>query len=336
MADGSVFIDTQLDTSNFSKGLASLGNLVSGSSLAKAGSTILKGVGVIGTALTTMGGFAVKTGMQFDSAMSQVAATMGKPVSEIGEMRDAALKYGASTAFSATEAAEALNYLALAGYDAGQAVDVLPSVLDLAAAGGLDLAYASDLVTDAMAALGEEATSSNVTAFGDKMAMTASKANTSVAQLGEAILTVGGTASTLAGGTTELNTALGVLANRGIKGAEGGTHLRNIILSLSAPTDKAAKALKKLGVEVTDSTGKMRPLNEIMADFNEKTAGMGETAKMQYLSQIFPVAVWSGKNLRATSPMRTAQWLKWLKHSSITSPVTWRISWVRSNRSVSW
>lgn len=287
MADGSVIIDTQLDSSPFKKGLSSLGSLVSGSGLSAALGGILKGVTAVGGALSAAGGFAVKTGMAFDSSMSQVAATMGLTVDEIGGMRDAAIKYGASTAFSATEAAQAMNYLALAGYDAEKAVDVLPSVLNLAAAGGLDLAYASDLATDAMAALGIEATSENLTHFGDQMAMTASKANTSVAQLGEAILTVGGTANSLAGGTVELNTALGVLANRGIKGAEAGTHLRNMILSLSAPTDTARKALKKLGVQVTDTEGNLRPMNEIMAEFNAATEGMSETAKQKYLSKIF-------------------------------------------------
>lgn len=287
MADGSVLIDTKLNTTSFKKDLTSLGSILSKSNLAKMGTTILKSVTAISAGLAAAGGFAVKTGMEFDSAMSQVAATMGLTVDQIDEMRQAAIKYGASTAFSATEAAEALNYLALAGYDVEKAVDVLPSVLDLAAAGGLDLAYASDLATDAMAALGIEATASNLTHFGDEMAKTASKANTSVAQLGEAILTVGGTANSLADGTIELNTALGVLANRGIKGSEAGTHLRNVILSLSAPTDTARKAMDALGLSVTDADGNMRSLDSVMADFNKATEGMSQTAKMDYLSQIF-------------------------------------------------
>ena len=136
---------------------------------------------------------------------------------------------GATTKFTASEAAQALNYLALAGYDAATSADVLPSILNLAAAGGLELANASDLATDAMAALGIEANAANLTRFGDEMAKASSKANYSVAQLGEAILTVGGTAKNLASGTVELNAALGVLANRGIKGEEGGTALRNMI-----------------------------------------------------------------------------------------------------------
>ncbi len=160
-------------------------------------------------------------------------------------------------------------------------------MLNLAAAGGLDLAYASDLATDAMAALGIEANADNLTQFGDQMARASSKANYSVAQLGEAILTVGGTAKNLAGGTVELNTALGVLANRGIKGAEGGTALRNMILSLSAPTDTAAATLKSLGVSAFDAEGNLRPLNETFKDLDTAMRGLTQEQKTNALNDIF-------------------------------------------------
>lgn len=134
--------------------------------------------------------------------------------------------------------------------------DTLPTVLNLAAAGGLDLASASDMVTDAMSALGME--TSEADTMVDQMAKTASSTNTSVGQLGEGILTIGATAKSVKGGTAELNTALGILANNGIKGAEGGTHLRNVILSLQNPTDGARKTMESLGVSVYDSEGNMR------------------------------------------------------------------------------
>lgn len=227
----------------------------------------------------------IDTGMAFDSSMSQVAATMGTTVDQIGELRDFAQDMGAKTAFSATQAADALNYMALAGYDAEKSMKAMPNVLNLAAAGGMDLARASDMVTDAQSALGlsmEESTD-----LIDKMAMTASKSNTSVEQLGDAILTVGGTAKDLAGGTTELSTALGILADNGIKGAEGGTALRNIILSLGAPTDKAANKLKKMGVQVYDNTGKMRPLNETFKDLNNALATMTQGERTEVLNELF-------------------------------------------------
>ena len=289
MADGSVIIDIKGDSSAFQKTLGGLGSLAGGA---------LKGVGTaVGAATAAVGGLAaaaIKVGSGFESSMSQVAATMGITTDEIANgsadfelLSQAAKDAGATTAFSASQAAEALNYLALAGYDAQTAADALPAVLNLAAAGGMDLAYASDLATDAMAALGIEASNENLTKFGDQMAKTASKANTSVAQLGEAILTVGGTAKSLAGGTVELNAALGVLANRGIKGAEGGTALRNVILSLSAPTDKAADAMNSLGLNVYDAAGNMRPLNEVFKDLNKSIANMTEGEKTKVLSEIF-------------------------------------------------
>jgi TP901 family phage tail tape measure protein len=287
--DGSVIIDIEGDSSKFKSALSGLGSIAS---------TALKGVTTAVAAVTTavagVATAAVKVGSGFESSMSQVAATMGLTVEDIRNgseefelLSQAAKDAGATTAFSASEAADALNYLALAGYDAATSADVLPSVLNLAAAGGLDLAYASDLATDAMAALGIEASSANLTEFGDTMAKTASKANTSVGQLGEAILTVGGTAKSLAGGTTELNAALGVLANRGIKGAEGGTALRNVILALSAPTDKAADAMSALGLEVYDAAGNMRPLNEVFRDLDSALSGMTEGEKTKVLNEIF-------------------------------------------------
>lgn len=287
--DGTLKFDTAIDKSGFEAGISNL------SSLARKGmSAVTAAVTAASTAVVGLGTYAVGVGKNFESSMAQVIATMGitKDTVEDGVnsyelLKDAAAAAGESTTFSASEAADALNYLALAGYSAAQAADALPAVLDLAAAGGLDLAYASDLATDAMSALGIEATSQNLTRFGDEMAKTASKANTSVSQLGEAILTVGGTAQTLAGGTTELNAALGVLANRGIKGAEGGTHLRNMILSLSAPTDTAKAALDGLGVSALDADGNMRPLNETFADLDAALTGMSDGQKAEILSDIF-------------------------------------------------
>jgi phage-related minor tail protein len=121
----------------------------------------------------------------------------------------------------------------------------------------------------------------------DQMAKTASSTNTSVAQLGEGILTIGATAKSVKGGTAELNTALGILANNGIKGAEGGTHLRNIILSLQNPTDKAAACMEQLGVDVYDSQGNMRSMNDILGDLNTSMDGMTSAEKSNIISTIF-------------------------------------------------
>lgn len=235
------------------------------------------------------GTVAVKTFASYDDAIRQVYATMGLSESEnatqMQALSAAAQEMGASTRYSASEAASALNYLALAGYDSEQAIAALPTVLGLAQAGGIDLASASDMVTDSMSALGLEM--SYMPTFADQMAKASQKSNTSVAQLGEGILKVSATAKNLKGGTVELNTALGVLADNGIKGAEGGTHLRNVILSLQNPTDKAAAQLKSMGVEVYDAQGNMRGLDEIFGDLEKSMAGWTQQAKDAAMSEIF-------------------------------------------------
>lgn len=303
-----------LDTTEYNLGLDSI----------KSGAaTIGKlGAAAIGAATTAVTGFAtasINTGMKFDSAMSQVAATMGKTVDQMmnetgtvevfgkeftGNLREYAQEMGANTVFSATQAAEALNYMALAGYDTQKSMETLPSVLNLASAGAMDLASASDMVTDAETALGlaDKKTADGVprtTALIDEMARTASKTNTSVSQLGSAILTIGGTAKLLNGGmvemadgteraydgTTELSTALGLLADNGIKGSAAGTSLRNILSSLSS--GKFEKTFGELGVSAYDSEGKMRSLKDILADMNGVMGDMTDQEKTGLINSVF-------------------------------------------------
>lgn len=253
---------------------------------------IIAGVKAIANGIKEIAEASVEVGSQFEASMSQVAATMGMTAEEINNgsedynrLAQAAKDCGATTKYSASEAADALNYLALAGYDVDKSVETLPKVLDLAAAGGLDLAYASDLVTDSMAALGME--TNQLDLYIDEMAKTSQKSNTSVAQLGEATLVCAGTVSLAKQSLETMNAELGVLANNGIKGAEGGTHLRNILLSLAAPTDNAAVAIKSLHLNIADSKGDMRDLNDIMVDMNAAMEGMSSTEKTQIIKQIF-------------------------------------------------
>ena len=258
------------------------------------------GIGAASTAAIGLGTTAVNVGKEFESAMSQVSATMlldrfsddaekaAKAQKAYETLENAARECGASTAFSATEAAEGLNYLALAGYDAEKAAAALPTVLKLAGAGAMSLGDASDMVTDAMSALNIEATQDNLNAFADNLAMTASKSNTSVAQLGEAILTVGGTAQGLKGGTTELSAIAGILADSGIKASEGGTHIRNMIQSLQMPrNDKAAGLFKALGLEAYDAAGDMRSLGEVFGDLNKRMLGATAEGVNETLATIF-------------------------------------------------
>lgn len=287
MADGSIIIDILANSEPLQKGLSSLGGIAGTAMKAVTGAIATASTAIIGIGTASTG-----VGMKFEASMSQVAATMGMSVEEIRNgsesfklLEDSAKKAGATTQFSASEAGEALNYLALAGYDAQKATTALPKVLDLAAAGGMDLAYASDLVTDSMSALGLQ--TFQLEGFTDQMAKTAQKSNTSIAQLGEGILTVGGTAKDLAGGTVELNTALGILADNGIKGSEGGTALRNMILALTPTTEKAVGAFDDLNLSAYDNEKNLRPLSETFKDLNTALEPLSQKDKVEMLKNMF-------------------------------------------------
>lgn len=274
--------DSALNTglNNAKTAISNIGSVASGLT-----ATIAGAVGAGSTAVIAFGKSAVDAGKDFDTSMSQVAATMGTTVDDIQELSDFAQKMGATTAFSASQAADALNYMALAGYDSNTSMKMLPNVLDLAAAGGMELATASDMITDSQSALGLsiEETSELV----DKMAKASSKTNTSVSQLGDAILTVGGTAKNLAGGTTELAQVLGLMADNGIKASESGTHLRNIMLSLTPKSEDAAAAMEEIGLNAYDSEGKLRPLQDVFQDLNAGLDGMTDLEKQNILTAIF-------------------------------------------------
>lgn len=293
-----------LDTTEYERGLTgaqskwnSMGSFIKGGAgkIAKVGGVALAAAS---GAVVAFGKKSIDAGMAFDSSMSQVAATMGLTMADLqkdvkttdtaygtftGNLREYAQFMGKNTAFSATEAADALNYMALAGYDTQTSMDMLPNVLNLAAAGNMELAQASDMVTDAQTALGLDI--GETTELVDKMAKTSSKSNTSVSQLGEAMLTVGGTAKNMKGGTTELSAALGILADNGIKGAEGGTALRNVLLGIQSK--KFEKTFGQLGVSAYDADGNLRPLNETLADMNDAMEGMTEQEKTKLITNTF-------------------------------------------------
>lgn len=309
MADGKVVYEIRGDNSKFQSDVNQTENIAKSktSAIGSFAKTAVVGIGAavaaVGAGMVAFAKDSIGVGSEFDKSMSQVAATMGTTVDQISELRDFAMDMGATTAFSATEAAEALNFMALAGYDAETSMKMLPNVLNLAAAGNMSLARASDMVTDAQTALG--LTLPETEKLVDKMAKTSSKTNTSVEQLGDAILTVGGTAKSLKGGTTELATMLGVLADNGIKGAEGGTALRNVILALSAPTDTAAKKLDELGVSAYDADGNLRALPDVFADLNAAMDGMTQGEKTEVLNTIFnKVDLKSANALLATTGSR--------------------------------
>lgn len=279
-----------------------------------AGNLIYDGVKKISGAIVGFAKDSVQAGMDFDKAMSQVQATMLKTDKEMeesigsvdtayghfeGNLRDFAQFLGKNTAYSATQAAEALNYMALAGYDTQESMDMLPNVLNLAAAGNMDLAQASDMVTDAQTALG--IAMEDMPQYIDELAKAASTGNTSVEQLGSAFLTIGGLAKevnggfvTLADGTEapvsgiqELEIAMTAMANAGIKGNEAGTHMRNMLMKLSSPTSDGTKALEAMGVAVFDADGKMRSLSDIFGELNVALGDMTQEDKINAISDLF-------------------------------------------------
>ena len=289
-------------------GLSFAGTFVSGlSKIGSLGATALK---TATTAVINFGTSAVSAGAEFDSAMSQVAATLGYTVDELNDstseasenmstLRNFARDMGSTTAFSATEAAEALNYMALAGYDAETSMEMLPNVLNLAAAGTMELATASDMLTDTQTAFG--ITIERTTELVDEMAKAASTGNTNVEQLGDAFLTVGGLAQELNGGLVslddgtsasvdgiqELEIALTAMANAGIKGSEAGTHMRNMILKLSDPTSDGAATMEQLGIKIYDTEGNMRSLTDIMGDLSDSLDDLTQEEKISAISSLF-------------------------------------------------
>ena len=278
---------------------------------AKAVDEVVNGVKRLAQEMLELSKQVVDIGANFETSMAQVAATSGMTatdvssrISEYQDLVDAAKEAGLTTIYSASEAGEALNYLALAGYNVEQSIATMPDILTIAAAGAMDLGRASDMVTDAMNAL--DLNIEDTTDFIDKMAKTAQSSNTNVEQLGGAILTVGGTATVLAGGVTELDTALGLLANSGIKARVGGTALRQILLNLTAPAKQGAEMIEQLGLEVFDLEGNMRPLKDIFTDLNDILSDFSDQQRMEALNAIF-----DKRQIRAANALMQATGEKW-------------------------
>lgn len=248
----------------------------------------------------------VSEGMQFDAAMGNAGAIALKARDDFdqatvsvgnftGNLRDYAKMLGATTKFTASQSAEALQFMFLAGYDEQTSAEMLPKVLDLAAAGAMDLGMASDMVTDAQTALG--ISMEDMTFFVDQMAKTASSSNTSVQQLGDALLSLGATGRMVHGGFEELNLALAVLANNGKKGSEGGNDLRRMLTRLVNPTKEALGWFDKLGISIYDSsTGQLKALPDLFTELSNAMSGLTEKQRNLAVSDIFGQYALAGAN----------------------------------------
>lgn len=237
----------------------------------------------------------IEVGKNFDSSMSNVAALSGATGEELQMLRDTAKEFGSSTQFSASEAADALGYMALAGWDANQSASALGGVLDLAAASGMGLAEASDMVTDYMSAFNMEADQS--TYFADLLAYAQANANTTAAGLGEAFKNCAANMNA-AGQDIETTTSLlSMMANQGLKGSEAGTALTAVMRDMTAKMQDGAIAIGDTQVQVMDANGNYRDMTDILLDVESAVNGMGDAERAAALSSTFTSDSIKGLNL---------------------------------------
>lgn len=237
-------------------------------------------------------GAAVKKSIDFDDSMRKVKATSGATGSEFQQLRDKALEMGAKTKFSASESADALNYMALAGWDTKDMLGGIDGVMQLAAASGEDLGQVSDIVTDSLTAFGMKAKDSGH--FADVLAQTSSKANTDVRGLGEAFKYAAPVAGALGYTVEDTSIAIGLMSNAGIKGEKAGTALRTMFTNLSKPTGDMKKKMDELGISITDSNGNMLPMRDVMDQLRGKFKGLSKEQQASAAATIFGKEAMSG------------------------------------------
>ena len=250
--------------------MEAVGNSIAGAGKKMMGvTTVIGGVGVA----------AVKTAADFDSAMSQVAAVSGATGKDFDALRSKAREMGSKTKFSATEAAEAMNYMAMAGWKTEDMLGGIEGVMNLAAASGEDLATTSDIVTDALTAFGLSAKDSGH--FADILAAASSNANTNVSMMGETFKYCAPIAGALGFSAEDTAEAIGLMANAGIKSSQAGTALRTIMNNLAGDVKISGKAIGDVTIATTNADGSMRDLSDILADCRTAFSGLTESEKAQ-------------------------------------------------------
>ena len=227
--------------------------------------------------VTALGTAAVKTASDFDSAMSKVAAVSGATGDDLQKLRDKAREMGSKTKFSASEAAEAMNYMAMAGWKTNDMLSGIDGIMNLAAASGEDLATTSDIVTDALTAFGLTAQDSGH--FADVLAAASSNANTNVSMLGESFKYCAPIAGALGFSCEDTAEALGLMANAGIKSTQSGTSMRSIMTALSGEVKFCSESFGEMEIATTNSDGSMRSLSDILADCRVAFDQMSESEK---------------------------------------------------------
>ena len=309
-ADGSVVIKVLIDDGDAQKGIRELhGEIVgvgggmeeasnSASSFGDAlkahvlGGVVLKGLEALGGAVRNMAAYALEAGQSFDAGMSNVAAISEATAEELDVLRDKAREMGASTVFSATQAADALQYMAMAGWDTESMLDGVEGIMNLAAASGEDLAMVSDIVTDALTAFGLSAADSGH--FADVLAAASSSANTNVGMLGESFKYVAPVAGAMGFSVEDISVALGLMANSGIKASQAGTSLRSMLSRLANPTKEVQGALDALGVSLTNSDGSIKEFSTIINELRVGFSGLTEAEKTQAAANLAGQEAMSG------------------------------------------
>jgi len=287
MSDGSVTIDTKLNNSEFEKGINQLESI--GQKGLKALATA---AGVAAAAVGAIGGYAIKVGSDFEAGMSKVQAISGATGDEIDKLTEKAREMGAKTKFSATESAEAFEYMAMAGWKTEDMLNGIEGIMNLAAASGENLGNVSDIVTDALTAFGLQAKDS--AHFADVLAKASSNSNTNVGLMGATFKYVAPIAGSMKYSIEDTAVAIGLMANAGIKGEQAGTALRSMLTRLVKPPKQAAEALDALNISATNSDGTMKPLSETLKELRTKFAELDDSQKASYASSIAGTEAMSG------------------------------------------
>ncbi|MDR1801896.1 MAG: phage tail tape measure protein [Lachnospiraceae bacterium] len=286
MADGGdIKISTSVDSTGVTTGIAKLGGLVKAALSAAGIALTLKEVFDIGK-------YIVDVGSNFEAAMSKVSAISGATGKDLEALTEKAKEMGATTKFTATESAEALTYMGMAGWNASEMLDGLEGIMYLAAASGEDLGRTSDIVTDALTAFGLKASDS--AHFADVLAVASSRSNTNVGMMGETFKYVAPIAGAMGYTIEDMAVSIGLMANSGIKAEQAGTSLRMMITRLADPPAEAKKALDALGVSMTDESGNMKSFDTVVGELREGFKGLSEAEKAQAASSIAGVHSMSG------------------------------------------
>ena len=287
MADGKIVIETGLDTKGIETGLKKV------SSIAKTGiATAVTAISGMSTALAGVAGYSIKVGSSFEAGMSKVQAVSGASNEQLQRLSDKAKEMGATTKFSATEAADAMNYMAMAGWKTEDMLNGIDGIMNLAAASGEDLATTSDIVTDALTAFG--LTAQDSTHFADVLAAASSNANTNVSMMGETFKYVAPVAGSLGYSAEDCAVAIGLMANSGIKASQSGTALRSMFSRLAKPSKEVKEAMEKLNISLTDSHGNMKSLDTLMGDLRNSFSGLSESEKAEMASSLAGQEAMSG------------------------------------------